>query len=104
MKFAHILPVAYRIMFKSCVLVYKILNGMAPTYLQGIVEVQPPSFRYLRSSDDWYKLSNPNGFMNCLQGAMVRNWNKLPLSVRGQGTIKLFKKHLKTHYFSLAFS
>ena len=104
MKSAHILPVVYRIKFKSCVIVFKILNGTAPKYLQDMIEVQPPSFRYLRSSEDWFKLSNPTNFMNCLQGAMVRNWNALPISVRGQGSLALFKKHLKTFYFSLAYT
>ena len=104
MKEAHILPVLYRIMFKSCVIVYKILNGTAPSYLQGIVEVQPPSVHNLRSSEDWFKLSSPAGFMNCLQGAMVKNWNALPLTVRSQESVKLFKKHLKTYYFALAYT
>ena len=30
------------------------------------------------------------------QGAMVKNWNALPLTVRSQENVKLFKKHLKT--------
>lgn len=97
-------------MFKSCVIVYKVLNGDAPAYLNGIVEVQPPNFHYLRSSEDWFKLSSPAGFMNYLQGAMVKNWNALPLTVRCQESVKLFKKlstfvkHIHelffcTHYF-----
>ena len=103
MKAAHILPVVYRVKFKSCVFVYKILNELAPNYLQGIVEIQPTSICFLRSSEDWLKLSNSAGYMNCIQGAMVKNWNYLPLTVRCQENIKLFKKHLKTHYFSLAY-
>ena len=103
MKSAHILPVYFRVMFKSCVMVYRILDGNAPSYLQNIVEVQPPSYRYLRSTYDWLKLSN-SGMINCLQSFMVKNWNSLPLNIRSLETLSLFKKHLKTHYFNIAFN
>ena len=103
MKQAHILPVYYRVMYKSCVMVYRILDGNAPSYLQNIVEVQPPSHRYLRSSDDWLKL-RVSGIINCLQSSLVKNWNSLPLNIRCADSIDVFKKHLKTHYFSIAFN
>ena len=103
LKTAHILPVWFRVMYKCCVMVYRILDGTAPSYLKNIVEIQPPSYRFLRSSNDWSKLSN-TGVMNCLQSAMIKNWNALPLHIRCSETIHVFKKVLKTHYFRLAFN
>ena len=103
LKTAHILPVSFRIMYKCCVMVYKVLDGAAPHYLQNIVEIQPPSYRFLRSSNDWLKLSN-SAVTNCLQNSMVKNWNALPLNIRISDSIKLFKKNLKTYYFRLAFN
>ena len=103
LKHAHILPVYYRVVYKSCIMVYKVLNGSAPSYLQNIVQIQPPSYRYLRSSNDWLKLSD-SGFVNCLQSSMARNWNLLPLNIRCLETFDMFKKHLKTHLFSIAFN
>ena len=103
MKSAHILPVSFRVMYKSCVMVFRILEGNAPSYLRNIVEVQPPSHRYLRSSNDWLKLSECS-VIHCLQSSMVKNWNALPLSIRCSENINSFKKNLKTHYFRQAFN
>ena len=69
LKRAHILPVYYRVIYKSCIMVYKVLDGSAPSYLQNVVQIQPPSYRYLRSSDDWLKLSH-TASTNCLQSSM----------------------------------
>ena len=102
LKSAHILPVCYRVMYKSCVMVFRILDGSAPSYLNDIVEIRPPSYRYLRSTDDWLKLSD-SSVMNCLQSSMVDNLNSLPLSLRCSETISTFKRNLKTYYFRIAF-
>ena len=102
LKNAHILPVKFRIMFKSCVMVYKILNGSSPEYLKDFVTVIPPNHRYLRSSNDLYRLSD-SPFGSCIRNSMIRNWNNLPMDIRFCQTLGSFKKLLKTHYFRIAF-
>ena len=102
LKKAHILPVKFRVMFKSCVIVFKILNGSCPEYLKDLVTVRPPNQRYLRSSNDLFRLSD-SPFGNCIRNSMILNWNDLPMNVRFSGTLGTFKKLLKTHYFRIAF-
>ena len=102
LKNAHILPVKFRVMFKSCVMVFKILDGSSPEYLKDLVTVIPPNHRYLRSSNDLYRLSD-SPFSNCIRNSMISNWNILPMDIRFSQTLVSFKKLLKTHYFRLAF-
>ena len=102
LKNAHILPVKYRVMFKSCVMVFKILNGSSPEYLKDLVTVIPPNHRYLRSSNDLFRLSD-SPFANCIRNSMILNWNNLPMDIRFSQTLSSFKKLLKTHYFRIAF-
>ena len=72
LKNAHILPVKFRIMFKSCVMVFKILDGSSPEYLKDLVTVIPPNPRFLRSSNDLYRLSD-SPFSNCIRNSMISN-------------------------------
>ena len=102
LKNAHILPVKYRVMFKSCVMVFKILNGSSPEYLKDLVTVIPPNHRYLISSNDLFRLSD-SPFANCIRNSMILNWNNLPMDIRFSQTLGSFKKLLKTHYFRIAF-
>ena len=56
-KSAHILPLSYRIMFKSCVMVYKIINNLSPDYLNDFITMHFPNSNIgLRSDSDYFKL------------------------------------------------
>ena len=102
-KSAHILPIPYRIMYKSCVMVYKIINGLAPDYMNDLIIMDSPSSNiYLRSDNDYFKVMQ-TGYENTLQYAMIKNWNTLPYNLRSSENIYIFKKQLKTYYFNLAF-
>ena len=81
---------------------FKILNGSSPEYLKDFVTVQTPNQRYLRSSNDLFRLSD-SPFGKCLWISMILNWNDLPMNVRFSETLGTFKKLLKTHYFRIAF-
>ena len=103
-KSLHILPVKYRIKYKLCLTVFKILNGLSPDYLKDkITPVIPSDFSFLRSSLDLTKLELPK-FDNTYKYSMAKNWNMLPITLRSCGNIENFKKQLKTHYFSIAYS
>ena len=102
LKKSHILPVIYRIRFKSCVMVYQILNGLSPDYLSDLIQLKIPSEFNLRSNSDQLKLS-VNSFSRTIQHMMSINWNELPLSIRSSSNIDIFKTSLKTHYFHIAF-
>ena len=101
-KQCHFLPAKYRVMYKSCLIIFKTLNNLAPEYLNDMALLQTHTRGNLRSSSDYmlvtYPLSN-----KCLQYHLAKNWNDLPYSLRCLPTIDAFKTSLKTHYFRLAF-
>ena len=104
----HWLPVVFRIDFKIILLVYKALNGLAPSYLLDCLPRYIPN-RPLRSSTAGL-LAVPKRVTTkkygeaafCFYGPKI--WNKLPLRIRQAPSLDILKKHLKTHLFNLAFS
>ena len=95
----HWLPVQYRIVFKILLLVYKGLNGLAPTYISELLHYRTSS-RLLRSASQRL-LSIPRTSLKtygdrAFSAAGPKLWNKLPLSLRSSNTLAVFKKDLKT--------
>ena len=103
MKRAHILPVSYRIQYKSSLFVYKILHGFSPPYISELVRRKYPHRQGLRSSED-DTLVEPVAEGRTVAATMCRTWNQLPIAMRQIRTIETFKKSLKTHYFCIAFN
>ena len=99
---AHILPVAQRIKYKSCIYIFKILHGQAPEYLCQMVRRKPTLREGLRSSQD-DTLLEPCCKGKTVAAAMCKTWNELPVDLRGKSTLESFKRNLKTHYFRIAF-
>ena len=104
MKKAHFLPVAFRIKFKTCLFVYKIINGLSPVYLNNLVTQAIPAEHNLRSNVDNLKLQQTQSGVKTIQHQMVQNWNCLPYDIRSSTSIHTFKRNLKTHYFNIAFA
>ena len=100
---AHILPVKFRIKYKTCVLVYKIMNCNAPDYLDNFVTMRYPSEFQLRSDGDSLALEYTSQ-ENTIQYAMSKNWNSLPYNLRSMNSLETFKTSLKTHFFNIAFN
>ena len=115
----HWLPIKFRIDYKICLQTYKILSVGEPSYLSQIINYYVP-LRALRSSGDGTRIEIP--FSKTAMAARAfsiqasRLWNVLPAKLRNsvipdhQGVksktivqIDMFKKMLKTRYFSLAF-
>ena len=102
MKKAHILPIQYRIMYKTCVFVFKILNCNAPSYLDDFIALRILPHRELRSNND-FLIAQQTTYENSIQYAMIRNWNSLPYDIRSLTSLDTFKSKLKTFYFNAAF-
>ena len=107
-KDAHILPIQQRITFKVSLLCYKIVNGMAPKYMEGMVTRDIPRVNQFgtrnRPMHDIHRLKvlplpkTPVGTRRFSYQAPL-TWNSLPLSIRALPSIESFKKSLKTHLF-----
>jgi len=102
----HWLPVRQRITFKTTVLVYKCLHGMAPQYLQmHCVPTSTVTSRRLRSAHSG-RLTVPRTRTNygdrsfAVKGPWV--WNSLPAELHTPDiTLATFRIRLKTFLFYL---
>ena len=104
----HWLPVKFRVDFKIALLVYKALNGSAPSYISALLSPKSASKYDLRSDDqDLHqvpatKLKTVGD--RAFTSAAPRIWNTLPLEIRQSENISIFKKQLKTFFFKNAFN
>ena len=98
----HWLPLPYRIDFKICLMVFKIVNNCAPQYLINMLTLYKP-VRNLRSSHDQTQLVVPRFNLTlsrqCFSIYAPKVWNELPSSIREAPSVATFKNHLKTHFF-----
>ena len=90
-------------------MMYKIMNGMAPSYLQEYVISSASSRSLLRlRSADTGQLHVPRTRTvlgdRAFAVAGPRTWNSLPVMVRSAPSLSTFKKHLKTYLFRHAFN
>lgn len=102
----HWLPIQSRIVFKILLFVYQSLHNQAPSYLSELLHLYTPT-RSLRSCD-LNLLSVPQSRLKCrgdraFSVAGPRLWNSLPLEIRKASTLPIFKSHLKTYLFDLAY-
>ena len=109
LKILHLLPIKFRIQFKILLLVYKCLNGLAPSCLSELLVLKSTTSRLgLRSTSDRTLLCVPftkrKTFADrSFRMAGPRLWNGLPKTIRESPNPNCFKKHLKTYMFDIAF-
>ena len=110
LKTLHWLPVRQRIVFKILLIVFKALNGQAPSYILELLTLKSNSHSHnLRSSNDTLLLKMPTCKTKVTLGdrafscAAPKIWNNLPLSIRKSQSVTSFKTKLKTHLFVQAF-
>ena len=98
----HWLPVRSRINFKVGLIVYKALHFEQPTSLKNLISVFSSPFN-LRSTSS-LKLNHGPNFKSfgsrAFSSFAPKVWNKLPALVRQAPSISIFRKKLKTHYFT----
>ncbi len=102
----HWLPVRYRVDLKIVLIVYKSLNGMAPSYISDLL-IEHNVTRSLRSSNQRL-LFIPKTRRKCrgdraFATTAPRLWNDLPLFIRMASSVAIFKSKLKTYLFDKAF-
>ena len=102
----HWLPIHYRIKYKTLLLVFKSLHGLAPQYLSDLFHSYTPG-RSLRSSDQCLlvvPVSRTKTYGDrSLQCAGPNLWNNLPIHLRTELDLSVFKSNLKTQLFLEAF-
>ena len=107
LKELHWLPVKYRIIFSVTGNVFKALNGQSPQYINNMVSFETRS-KITRSSGMGLlmipKWNNKTCGKRGFSVAGPIEWNKLPLYIRQQDSLKAFKKELKTFFFRKSFS
>ena len=102
----HWLPVRWRIQYKIILLTFKALHGLAPEYIVNLLSPYVPS-RGLRSStqsllcEPRYNLERYGA--RAFQNSAPRLWNCLPLRLREESNLNVFKKDLKTFLFRKAY-
>ena len=105
LKSLHWLPVAQRCIFKTALLTFKVIHGLAPSYLSELISYHCAS-RDLRSQNDVQlvvpKFTSCSGSRAFVVSAPTL-WNSLPYEIRTCTSIVCFKSKLKTHLFSEAF-
>ena len=103
----HWLPVQFRIDFKIALLTFKCLNGLAPSYLSNLIELYKPT-RSLRSADKFLLKEIRTNFKTIGEKSFSfsapKVWNSLPITIRKETSLDLFKKNLKTFYFKKAYN
>ena len=102
----HWLPLGYGIHFKILLLVYKCLNGLAPTYLSEHLRYTNGP-RLLRFSSQNF-LAVPRTRLKtygdrAFSAAAPRLWNQLLPELRGVTSVDQFRSQLKTYLFKLAY-
>lgn len=113
LKSLHWLPIRSRILFKTCLIIYKSLSYGKPSYLSDYLHPFTSS-RDTRRSDPSKRLLDVPAFLprtytssRSLERTFFysapRLWNNLPLDVRQAPSICSFRKRLKTHLFHAAF-
>ena len=106
LKRLHWLPVKYRVKYKVLSLVYRGLHGLAPPYINDMLEWYTPGRAGLRSSGECrLRVPRTMGVYGNRRFSVAGPslWNELPMDLKCAGSLSVFKCQLKTHLFRLAF-
>lgn len=102
----HWLPVYFRPQFKILTYVYQPLNGLAPSYIKDLILEYKPT-RSLRS-ESTSRLVSPKIRTKTyrerqLSWVTAHLWNALLDDIKQAQSLNIFKRHLKTHFYKIAF-
>ena len=97
-----ILPVRWKIKYKLCYYIFKIIRGEAPEYVSEVFHRQIPNRMNLRSESD-KTLFMTEYEEGKIARSMCEERNKLPRDVRDLKELDIFKRKLKTLYYREAF-
>ena len=91
----HWLPVKDRIAYKINLLVHKALYQLSPTDIQGLIEIHSTRTFNLTS---FYRSTSAHGDRAFVVYA-PQLWNTLPLHLKAETSLDIFKSNLKTFFF-----
>ena len=94
LKDLHWLPIKYPVIFKITLLVFKVLHGLAPSYVENLIRVKPKGRYHLRKKDQL--------LVQIFKSGPVL-WKRLPVNIREISNIQKVKQELKTFLFRLAY-
>ena len=100
----HWLPVKQRINFKILLLTFKCLHGLAPKYLQNLIQEYIPCRRLRSSSKSLLvapSVATKSYGYRSFRFSSAFLWNGLPVEVKEAQSVTGFKTLLKTYLFSL---
>src|SRR3981189_1612189 len=106
LKSLHWLPVIQHCAFKTALLTFEVIHGLAPSYLCEFIRYRSTS-RDLRSMND--VLLDVPKFKSCIGSrafvvSAPKLWNSLPNDLRTAESLISFKSKLKTYLFREAFT
>src|ERR1700722_15117236 len=106
LKSLHWLPVVQRCAFKTALLTFKVIHGLAPSYACELIRYRSTS-RDLRSIND-VMLDVPKS-KSCIGSCAFvfsapKLWNSLPYDLQTCVSLTTFKSKLKTFLFCEAFN
>ena len=100
------LPVQQRIIFKTAIVVYKALNGLAPKYMTDSFTDQNQIKQRLTRSSSHNNLYVPRSKLKkadqsiSIKGSKI--WNELPLNIRQSTSLGIFKRKAYQHYLDVS--
>ena len=100
----HWLPIKSRIMYKILLMTFKCSQGLAPMYLQDLIQQYEPTRKLRSGSKDLLaRVSSPSTSYGrrSFQDASAELWNNLPCRIKSAKTLEQFKSLLKTHLFNV---
>uniref|UniRef100_A0A3Q3FGZ3 Reverse transcriptase domain-containing protein n=1 Tax=Labrus bergylta TaxID=56723 RepID=A0A3Q3FGZ3_9LABR len=103
----HWLPVKHRITFKILLLTFKAIHNLAPLYISELLHINIPtalSGLLLPFNSLHHPPACPPWGSRAFSRSAPHLWNSLPPQIRNIDTLSIFKSHLKTHLFKLAYS
>ena len=94
-KKLHWLQVEQRCIYKILLIVHKSFNSTSPSYLSSLLEVTNSETRKIKETH-----CNTKYGRRAFRHTAPRLWNELPLEVRTENSINVFKNKLKTYVFA----
>ena len=102
----HWLPVEFRPQYKVLLLTYKALNGLAPGYVEDLIEPYQPTRTLRSTAKSLLKVPSQRTTTygsRSFRASAPQLWNQLPEDIKNAGSVNTFKTLLKTHLFKRAF-
>ena len=98
------MPFHKRVQYHTCILTYKSLNGMAPSYmsdlLKNVSSVHSRNLRSVSNNTLHIPRSKTKKHESSFSVLAPRLWNSLPIHIRESSTLSAFKSRLQQYFLS----